>query len=359
MNQRLIDSFMDLVRIDSESGNEQAFLSQLKRVLERELGGRCQIDAYGNLFARFEARACARFEPIVLASHADTVKPGCNIEPVQENDVIRPKGATILGADNKAGIAEIMEALRSAPKRPPIEWIITREEEIGLLGARNFDSSWLRGKIGFLLDSDEIDTLIVGGPTHVKLDVEVTGRGAHAGMEPEKGISAIQAAAYSISRMKLGRLDEESTANVGKISGGTVRNAIPEKAFVTAECRSLSHEKCLRQAEEMKNLFEEGAKIYGASADIKTTVSYRAMRIPEDAKPVTIARRAIQDCGLAPKIKMMTGGTDAAIFNEKRIQMVVMGMGVKRAHTVEEHINIQEMEKVVEILRAIFADLCE
>jgi tripeptide aminopeptidase len=172
---------MDLVRIDSESGNEQAFLSQLKQVLERELGGRCQIDGYGNLFARFETRACASSEPIVLASHADTVKPGCHIEPVQENDLIRPKGTTILGGDNKAGIAEIIEALRSAPKRPPVEWVITREEEIGLLGAKNFDSSTLEGKIGFLLDTDEINRLIIGGPTHIKLDVEVTGRGAHSG----------------------------------------------------------------------------------------------------------------------------------------------------------------------------------
>jgi tripeptide aminopeptidase len=359
MNQRLIDSFMDLVRIDSESGNEQAFLSQLKQVLERELGGRCQIDGYGNLFARFETRARASSEPIVLASHADTVKPGCHIEPVQENDLIRPKGTTILGGDNKAGIAEIIEALRSAPKRPPVEWVITREEEIGLLGAKNFDSSTLEGKIGFLLDTDEINRLIIGGPTHIKLDVEVTGRGAHSGMEPEKGISAIQAAAHSISQMKLGKLDEESTANVGKISGGTVRNAIPEKAFITAECRSLSHEKCLRQAEGMKNLFEEGARVYGASADVRTTLSYRAMRVPEGAQPVLIARKAMERCGLVPRIEMMMGGTDAAIFNEKGIQMVVMGMGVRRPHTVEEHVNIQEMEKMVEVLQAIFADLCE
>ena len=238
------------------------------------------------------------YEPIVLSCHADTVKPGSGIEPIVEDNRILSKGNTILGGDDKAGIAEILEALRSSPKYPPIDWIITREEEFGLQGAKHFDISKVRAKIGFLLDSDKIDTIVVGGPSHMRIDVEIIGRGAHAGMEPEKGISAIQAAAYGISRMRLGRVDEESTANIGMINGGTVRNAIPEKVFIAAESRSLSHEKCLKHAEEMKFHFEEGARIYGASANMKAELSYRAMRIPEDARPVIVAKQAIEQCGL-------------------------------------------------------------
>ncbi|NIO04992.1 MAG: M20/M25/M40 family metallo-hydrolase [Proteobacteria bacterium] len=359
MNERLVRSFMDLVRIDSESGNEQFFIAKLREIIEEDLGGRCEIDNYGNLLARIEAKDCTRKEHIVFSNHADTVKPGSGIDPILENDIIRSGGDTILGGDDKAGIAEVLEALRSVKRHPPIEWIVTREEELGLVGAKQFEVSRLKAKAGFLIDSNDIDTIIVGGPSHVLMDVEIKGKGAHAGMEPERGISAIQAASHSISRMKLGRLDHESTANVGTIEAGTVRNAIPEKALILAECRSLDHEKCVRQATAMTELFEEGAKAYGASAEIRMEMSYRSMRIPEDAPPVVIAKRAMERCGLKPKTRMITGGTDASIFNEKGIQMAILGMGTKREHTIEEHIHISDMEKAVEVLRVVLEELCQ
>jgi tripeptide aminopeptidase len=358
MNQRLVTSFMDFVRIDSESGSEEPFISHLKQIAEHDLNARCELDDYGNLLARIEGKGCSRTEPIALSNHADTVSPGSGINPVLENDTIRSGGNTILGGDDKAGIAEILEALRSAERHPPVEWIVTREEELGLVGAKQFDVSRLNAKMGFLIDSNEIDTIIVGGPSHMVMDVEIKGKGAHAGMEPEKGISAIQAACHGISRMKLGRLDSESTANVGTIKAGTVRNAIPETAFILAECRSLNHEKCLRQAEVMKDLFEQGAGACGASASVKMEMSYQAMRIPEDAPPVVIAKGAMKRCGLAPKTRMITGGTDASIFNEKGIQMAILGMGTTREHTIEEHIRISDMEEVVEVLKAMFGELC-
>lgn len=359
MNQRLIESFMELVRIDSESGGERPFLVHLQRILEQELDARCELDDYGNLLARIEARACSRTEPVVLSNHADTVKPGCGVVPVEEDGVIRSKGDTILGGDDKAGIAEILEALLSAQKYPPVEWIVTREEELGLVGAKRFDVSRVRGRLGFLVDSDEIDTIITGGPSHMAIDVEIKGAGAHAGMEPERGISAIQAAAHAISRMRLGRLDSESTANVGTIQSGTVRNAIPEKAIIVAECRSLDHQKCLSQADAMKGLFEEGAKAFGASANVRMELSCRAMRIPEDAPPIRIALEAIGTCGLTPKTRMITGGTDASVFNEKGIQMAILGTGVKKEHTTAECVRISDMEKAVEVLTTILALLCQ
>jgi len=349
---------MDFVRIDSESGNEQSFMSKLREIIEEDLSGQCEIDDYGNLLARIAAKDCGSTVRIVLSNHADTVKPGSGIDPILENDIIRSRGDTVLGGDDKAGIAEVLEALRSARRHPEIEWVVTREEELGLVGAKRFDVSRLKANMGFLIDSSEIDTIIVGGPSHMVMDVEIRGKGAHAGMEPEKGISAIQAASYSISRMKLGRLDKESTANVGTMTAGTVRNAIPESALILAECRSLDHEKCLRQARAMKGLFDEGAEAYGASASVKMEMSYRAMRIPEDAPPVVLAKRAMERCGLTPKTRMITGGTDASIFNEKGVQMAILGMGTKREHTVEEHIHVGDMEKVVEVLNTVFEELC-
>jgi tripeptide aminopeptidase len=147
-------------------------------------------------------------------------------------------------------------------------------------------------------------------------------------------------------------------ANIGMINGGTVRNAIPEKVLIAGESRSLSHQKCLHQAEEMKAQFEEGARAYGASASVKMELGYRAMRIPEDSRPVIVAKKAIEQCGLEPKTAMMTGGTDASIFNEKGIQMVILGMGVGKEHTVEEYADVFEMEKMVEILKTILDQFC-
>ncbi|MDD5647148.1 MAG: peptidase dimerization domain-containing protein, partial [Candidatus Bipolaricaulis sp.] len=236
MSDRMVRAFCDMVRIDSESGNEARFIEFVRREMERRLGAECVVDGHGNLIARVPAKGGGG-ETVLLCAHADTVKPGVGIEPVVEDGVIRSRGDTVLGADNKAAIAEILEAVETAEVRPSLEIVLTRGEEIGLVGSRNLDMSLIRARIGFVVDSGRLDTVTIGGPTHVALDVTITGRAAHAGLRPEAGISAIRVAAQAIVRMPEGRIDEETTANLGTICGGAIRNGVPAEVQIQGECR--------------------------------------------------------------------------------------------------------------------------
>ena len=353
MDTPLVTTFCKMVRIDSESGKEGPFIEYLRDLFTRELGTDCTLDSYGNLIARVPSIGTDKSEAILLAAHADTVKPGRGIEPIVEDGMIHSAGETILGADDKAGIAEIFEAVRTTQRRPPVEIVITRGEEIGLLGAKHLDLSLITAKTGFIVDGEEPNTIIIGGPSHVSLDIEITGRAAHAGMEPEKGISAIRVAAKAISGMPEGRIDEETTANVGTIHGGLIRNGIPDKVTIQAECRSLNHDKCMRQADTMRRAFEDAAQEMGATIDIKVDLEYKASRVSEDAPAVKLAKNAIRTAGLTPKTEVITGGTDALILAGRGIDAVVLGYGGEAAHAIKERINISTMEQVVEIIRQI------
>jgi tripeptide aminopeptidase len=359
VNERLANTFMEMVRIDSESGAEQEFIAYLKVLLTTEFQAECDIDEFGNLIATIPAKNSTRTEPVFFSCHADTVKPGKGIEPVLENGIIRSKGETILGADDKAGIAELVEALMTAERHPPLEIVVSREEEIGLVGAKHLDTTLLKSKMGFLIDMDALDAVVIGGPSHMIIDVEITGKAAHAGMEPEKGISAIRAASCAIANLKEGWIDEETTVNVGIIEAGEIRNGVPEKAQIKAECRSLTHEKCLSQSEVIKDVFETAAKSIGARAEVKLEMAYKAARIPEDAEAVSIAKKAVESVGLDPQVRVICGGTDGSIYNEKGIQTVVIGMGGKAEHSKEEHIAVVDMEKAVSMIQHILKDVSE
>jgi len=359
VNERLVNTFFEMVKIDSESGEEKKFIAYLKDLFTREFQAECTTDDYGNLVVRLAAKNSTRTEPVFFSVHADTVKPGKGIEPVLESGVIRSKGDTILGADDKAGIAELVEALRTADRHPPLEIVVSREEEIGLVGAKHLDTTLLKSKMGFLIDMDALDAVVIGGPSHMIIDIEITGKAAHAGMEPEKGISAIKAASYAIAMLKEGWIDEETTVNVGIIEGGEIRNGVPEKAKIKAECRSLTHEKCLTQSELIKDVFETAAKSIGARTQVKMELAYKVVRIPEDAEVVTIAKKAVEAVGLKPKVRVICGGTDGSIYNEKGIQTVVIGMGVVAEHSKDEHIAVADMEKAVGMIQHILEAVSE
>lgn len=346
----LVERFCEFVRIDSESGNEEKFLTHVKRVFEEELKARCEYDSYGNLICKVPAKDSSA-APLLLAAHADTVKPGVGIEPVVEEGIIYSKGDTILGADDKAGIVEILEAVKGAGRHPPLEIVITREEEVGLVGAKNLDYGKLNARHGLLLDSDVLDVVVIGGPTHFFIDVEIMGKAAHAGMEPEKGISAIRTAALAITRFREGRIDQETTANVGVFRGGEIRNGVPERAELKAECRSLDHRKAVRLAEEIKVAFLKAGKETGARAEVRVQEACRAFRLSEDASIVKLAKEAIRRTGLEPRTKVITGGTDASIYNQHGIETAVLGIGAQNEHSKDEHIAITDMEKAVEILQ--------
>jgi len=352
MNERLVDTFCDLVRIDSESGNEGLVIEHVRLLLEKVLDAECHLDAHGNLVARIPAKGTEDGKPIFLGAHADTVKPGIGIEPVIEDGVIRSKGDTILGADDKAGLASIIEAVRTADQRPVVEIVVTRGEEIGLVGAKHLDMSLLTATRGFIVDSDDPATIILGGPTHASMDIEIAGRAAHAAM-PENGISAIRVAAHAITQFEEGKLDEETVANVGTIEGGMIRNGVPETVKIKAECRSLNDAKCRAQAEKMQLAFEEAAAAVGATAHVDLRYEYAASKVDEDSPLVGLGKAAIAKSNLDPKTQVILGGTDALVLSGRGVDAVVLGYGGKGAHSTDEHIAIADMEKVTEILRNI------
>lgn len=350
----MIKQFMEMVSIDSESGEEAAFIEYLMDEFKK-IGINSEKDSYGNLIGFLPAKGCSDKEPILLSCHADTVKPGKGIIPILEDGVIRSQGDTILGADDKAGIAEMLEALRIAPIHPPVEIAISRQEEVGLLGVKNMDYSRITAKKGFLLDNDELNTIVIGGPSYYAIDVEIKGKAAHAGMEPEKGINAIWAAAKAIAALKMGRIDNETTANVGVIKGGLIRNGVPEHASFMAECRSLNHAKAEQVATGMEKTIRDQVASVGASINITVNNLCQAVNIPVNSWTVNIAKKAFRTVGVDPKTTLITGFTDASIYNNKGIEMAVIGIGAHLEHSCEEYINIADMEKavaaLVEILR--------
>jgi len=351
------ERFMNLVRVDSESGNEDSVLACLQEMLEGELEAECMRDAFGNLVARVPGKDSDRTTPILLGAHADTVKPGVGIEPVLQDGVIRSVGDTVLGSDDKAGIVEIIEAVRTAERRPPVEIVITRSEEIGLLGAKNLDLSLVDSEMGFVLDTSDLNAVLLGGPTHINIDVQIRGKGAHAGIRPEEGISAVRTAAKAILMMPEGRIDSETTANVGIIRGGEARNGIPAEVHIQAECRSLNHEKALHQAAVMEKAFREAAEDMGARVQISPSIEYEATRIEPDRPVVQAACRAVASVGLEPQPRVSTGGSDAIVLTARGIETVVLGYGGRKAHSTEEHIVVEDMERAVRIVKSLLADL--
>ena len=356
---RLVASFMEMVRIDSESGQEAAFLSYLSDRLTGELGATCSFDDHGNLIVCIPGKGTIVSRPILFGVHADTVKPGQGIEPAIEDGVIRSAGETVLGADDKAGIAELIEAVLGAERHPPLEIVVTREEELGARGARHLDMTPLESRIGFVIDMDALDAVVIGGPSKMSIDVEITGRAAHAAMEPEKGISAVRVAADAIVNLREGRVAEGTTVNVGVVRGGEIRNGVPEKALIQLECRSLSHEVCLEQERHIRHVFEAAAASYGAKVSISTELSYRASRVADDSLAVVVAAEAIRSVGLTPDVRMIVGGTDASILNAHGIETVVIGAGMRNEHSKDEEIEIASMETAVRILRHILEQLAQ
>ncbi len=349
MSERMVRQFMEMVRIDSESGNEARFMEYLLGEVTAA-GGAAALDSYGNLIASFPARGCEGAEPVLLSCHGDTVKPGVGIEPVLDGGVIRSAGDTILGADDKAGIAEVLETLRVAPVRPPVEFAVSRQEEVGLLGVKALDFSRITAKRGFLMDNDTLDTIVIGGPTYFAVDVKVVGRSAHAGMEPEKGINAIHAAAKAIAALRLGRIDHETTANVGVVSGGIIRNGVPAECSFLAECRSGDHAKAVALVEEMTRVIRTEVEGAGAAVEITVDEKCRAVRIPEDAWAVRIAKQALAVVGIDAKAVFITGFTDASIYNNHGIEMAVVGIGARDEHSTTEHVAVADMENSVQAL---------
>lgn len=354
MSKQIVENFCEFVKIDSESDNDQNFVNYLD-VFFKNMGASTKKDTYGNLLAKFNHKNSPKSKALFLSCHADTVSPGIGIEPIVEGDIVRSAGETILGADDKAGIAIIVETILCSQKHPPLEVLITRNEEIGSIGAKNCDLyKDISAKFGYAFDTEFVNEIIIGGPTFIKLDFEFIGKAAHAGVEPEKGINAIVCASHAISKIKFGRIAGDATTNVGIIKGGLIRNGVPQSCTFLAEARSTNHQKCLDLVSNMEKVCIEVANDFSCKCNITKLVRAEAYLLDIDLEVVKLAVNSMNELNINPDIKVINGGSDASTFNINGIQTALLGCGFRDIHSKDEKAIISDMEKMVKILDLIF-----
>lgn len=369
---RLVQEFINLVRIDSPSGNESAIAEYLKEVfaglgaqIVEDEAGRHAGSTANNLIVRVPG-ARTDLPPLMFNAHLDTVEPGTGINVIEKDGILKSDGRTILGADDKSGIAILIEVLRvlveNAQSFPPIELVFTICEETGLWGAKNLDYSLLASRIGYALDTSSVTKIISGAPEANTISIRVHGLAAHAGLEPERGINAIQLAGEALARMQLGRIDHETTANIGLISGGTARNIVPDQVFLKGEVRSHNKEKLNKQTTQIRECLNRTISDYKAARDIKgdlpswamdVELDYPLMRIPDENPAVSLAQKAGRSLGRELVAEKSGGGSDANIFNAHGITTVILGTGMQMVHTTNEFIRIDDMVQAAELVLKI------
>lgn len=355
---RLVNTFLELVQIDSPSGGEQAIAEFIAQQL-RELGAETRLDALCNVIAKVPGRgAGATRKPLFLNAHTDNVAPARGIKPVVGGGQIASDGSTVLGADDLAGVAAILEAVRALAeddsKHVPLEIAITTQEEVGLVGAKGVDLADFQAKEGLVLDGHgAVGAITLATPTHNLIEVTLTGKAAHSAVAPEAGINAIKVAADAISQLKLGRIDAETTTNIGIIRGGTARNIVPEKVELVGEARSRNTRKLERATRTMKLAFEKAARQHHAQLEFRATRAYNRYQFSRSDRLVKRVAKALQRIGRKPRFESTLGGSDANIWNAKGIKCVVVSVGYEQMHTTSEYIPIQELVKAAELVEAL------
>ena len=356
--QRLIDTLTHLIRIDSPSGEEDAMDLEVSSRLT-SLGLSVEHDSYNNIVARLEGVG----QPVLLSAHLDTVEPGRGIKPQLDGDTLRSDGTTILGGDCKAGVSIVLEALACVAEtnRPhrAVEVAFSRHEEGGLVGVHHMDFNLLTAKSGIVFDGEGPPSRVtVSAPSQNVVTAEIVGRAAHAGLEPEKGLSALLVTADILTRLPLGRIDEETTANIGWLEGGLKRNIIPERAMLDGEFRSRSNDKLAWLEGQFRKVFSEAADRYSEariSLDIRNT--YQAYRVGAGDETVAMLGRALDAIGLSPALEASGGGSDANVFIERGIIALPVGIGVRSFHTTWETALIPEVLQGVEMCQSVIMDV--
>ncbi len=356
--ERLVNNFIEMVKIDSETGNEYDMQQYLIKYLTN-LGFEIATDNAGEKFGSNANNIVAvkkgSGESVILSAHMDTVTPGNGVDPVIDGDIISSKGDTILGGDDKGGIATILEAvetlIENGDDHPTIEIVFTVGEEGGLNGSKYLDYNLVSAKKAVIFDTGgEIGTIITTAPGQNVLDVTVKGKPAHAGVEPEAGISAIYVAAQAISKMNLFRIDEETTANVGIIGGGVATNIVTPEVKIKAEARSLDEAKLEAQTKHMVETFESVAKEYGAEVEIDVNKAYNPFKISNDSKFLNEFMASFEECGIKPIVTSTGGGSDANNFNEKGVEAINVSVNMCKVHTTDEYIAISDMVSAAKVL---------
>ncbi|GIP37564.1 hypothetical protein J31TS4_08440 [Paenibacillus sp. J31TS4] len=371
--ERLVRQFMELVQVDSETKHEE----DISKVLTEQFGalGLSVVEddskersghGAGNLICNLEATPGAEEAPVLFfTSHMDTVTPGKGIRPrIDADGFIRSDGTTILGSDDKAGIAAMLEVIRvlkeTGAKHGRIQFVITAGEESGLAGARAMDPKWMEADFGYALDSNgKVGTIAVAAPAQSKIHMTFTGKSAHAGVNPEDGVSAITIASKAVSRMPLGRIDFETTANIGSFSGGGPTNIVCEQAQLVAEARSLVMEKLEKQLAAMQQACESAAADMGGSVDFSSVIVYPSFKFDESAPVVRLAMEAARKIGKTPGTFHTGGGSDANIFNGMGIPTVNLAVGYEHIHTTKEQIEVAELVSLAELVLAIIGEVAE
>ncbi|HHX40696.1 MAG TPA: M20/M25/M40 family metallo-hydrolase [Armatimonadetes bacterium] len=370
---RVRETFLRLLRMNTPSGQEGPVADFLEAELRalgfetwRDGAGKAIGGETGNLLARRPGSA-PEAPTVLLNAHMDTVAPTEALEIVEEPDgVIRSSGTTILGADDKAGLTAILEGVRAAVAEgfpmPTVEIAFTIAEETGLRGARHLDYSSLTATQGYAFDGGKpVGGIVVAAPSQDNVTAVVHGVAAHAGAAPEKGVSAIRIAAEAISRMPLGRIDAETTANIGVIQGGHATNIVPDRVECRGEARSHDDEKLTRQTRAMTDAFNEAAAAAGGRAEVRVERVYSHFGFTENDPLVRRAVSAASRAGIAEVVtRPGGGGSDANIFNTHGIATVVVGLGYDNVHANNEYMSLADLTTAarvaLEILRLAGAE---
>jgi tripeptide aminopeptidase len=362
--ERLIEEFMHMVQINSLSRDERAMADYLTEkltalgveVVEDTAGKKVGGNA-GNLICTLKGDPSKK--TILFTCHMDTVAPGLNIKPIRHDDRITSDGTTILGADDKAGLAGILEMVRVLKEQNlnhgNIVLFLTIGEESGLLGSRHADWELLpKVDMGFAFDSNgPIGHVVTQSPSQERIEVVIHGKLAHAGVNPEAGINAITVASTAISRMKLGRINERTTANIGSFHGGQATNVVCDRVEILAEARSLVLDELKEQVAHMKEVFEKTCAEFGATCEFKHINMYSNVNFEEDAEVVQTAFKAIRSLGIEPKTMSSGGGSDANVLNGQGIPTCNLAIGYEKIHTVNEFIRLDDLENAAQLLIAV------
>ncbi len=351
--------FLELAALPSPPGEERAVADVVLRYLH-DLGLEADEDGAGNEIGSTMGNIYARLEPtaggtaLFFCAHLDTVPPSGPLEPVVEDGLVRNAGGTILGADNKSAVVAMLEGVRRvlAERRPHagIELVFTPKEEVGLHGVAAFDHDRLHADVGYVYDqAAPIGEIILGAPHARSMDVTFHGRAAHSGMFPEEGRSAIQAAAKAIADLRLGRVDEETTTNVGTITGGTAGNIVPEWCSFLAEARCQDEGRLNEMVQEMLDAFSFAATTCDCEVETEARKSYKGYRFKPDDDVVALAAAALARCGHEVTYALSGGAADANVFNERGRRCVNLANGMTDIHTPDERIAVADLSAMVDV----------
>lgn len=368
-SKRLANTFRFLVGIDSVSKHEGNIAIELKKIFE-SMGAETAVDEAGKIIGSDTGNLVVKFAgnkkspPLLLNAHMDTVEPGNGIIPVLKDGVFTSNGATILGADDKSAIAILIEVMTVLKEKNmsygPIEIVLTICEEIGLMGAKHLDMNLINAKYGYSLDSTDTEGIVTRAPGANRLEFKIHGKDAHAGAAPEKGINAILLAGKAIAGLELGRIDSDTTCNIGIINGGIATNIVPNFVSIKGEVRSHNNEKLKEVTNKIISSFENVIKNYEGNSsdglprvDVIAEDDFSSTNIPENHPVVTIAKQAAVNLGRNMITKITGGGADANIFFTKGIMAGVIGTGMCDVHTVRESVKVDDMVNTGELLLEI------